>query len=361
MPIGSAESNILADPINQMSIAEQEAVFYEGTRLKRVPFSTFSFTASGGTAIVQLPRAGFLQRVLLDITSVVASAGGVTGASVYGMASAIQNVLLRPNAANDIINVSGTGWLSLVNPFLGLMQSVGINTTYNQGASTVAAGTFKLCMELPVAMNNRDSIGLFNLQNPTTTVNLQVVGNPAAGGGQNSSMATSGIDTVATTVIPYTMIMDLFDPNVLPPQNYLHQIKEDLQVSAASGILDYQPELGQVYLSCNHRMELNSTGAPVDTFTLFESYVNGSDYWRRSETLNLVSMDYSRYYGGAARPTGIITDDFMATTELGTLSGYDRDLFDTANTTDWHHRITVPTAQNTRTVRRQLVALSQAG
>lgn len=351
----------MADPINQMSTAELEARFYAGTRLKRLPLSTAAFTATGGQQTIQLTRAGFLQRVLLDITSVVVSAGGVTGGSVYGMASAIGSIILRPNAANDMFNASLTGWLSLVNPFLGSMSAVAINATYNQGASAVAAGTFKLCVEIPVAMNNRDSIGLFNLQNPTTTVNLQITGNPAAGGGQNSSMATSGIDTVATTVNPYVMIMDLFDPSVLPPQNYLHQLKEDVQVSAASGTLDYQPELGQVYLSCNHRMELNSTGAPVDTFTLFESYVNGTDYWRRSETLNLVSMDYSRYYGGAARPTGIITDDFMATTELGTLSGYDRDLFDTANTTDWHHRITVPTAQNIRTMRRQLVALSQAG
>lgn len=351
----------MADPINQMSTAELEARFYAGTRLKRLPLSTVQFSATGGQQFIQLTRAGFLQRVLLDMESAVVSAGGVTGASVYGMASAIGNITLRPNAANDMFNASLTGWLGLVNPFLGSMSAVAINTTYNQGASTVAAGTFKLCVEIPVAMNNRDSIGLFNLQNPTTTVNLQITGNPAAGGGQNSSMATSGIDTVVTTVKPFVMIMDLFDPAVLPPQNYLHQIKEDVQVSAASGTLDYQPELGQVYLSCNHRMELNSTGAPVDTFTQFESFVNGTDRWRSNDTLNIVSMDYSRYYGGAARPAGIITDDFMATTELGTLSGYDRDLFDTANTTDWHHRITVPTAQNIRTMRRQLVALSQAG
>lgn len=351
----------MANPINELSAQEMEARFYAFTRLKRLPIGTAAFTAAGGQATLQLTRAGFLQRVLLDATAVVTSAGGVVGPSVYGMASAISSIILRPNAANDMFNASMTGWLRLVNPFLGSMSAVAVNTTYNQGASTVAAGTFKLCVEIPVAMNNRDSIGLFNLQNPTSTVNLQLVGNPAAGGGQNTSLATSGIDTLATTIQPYVMIMDLFDPEILPPQNYLHQLKEDVQVSASGGTLDYQPELGQIYLSCNHAMELNSTGAPVDTFTLFESYVNGTDYWRRFESYNLIGMDYSRYYGGAVRPSGIITDDFMSTTELGTLSGYDRDLFDTANTTDWHHRITVPTAQNIRTMRRQLVALSQAG
>lgn len=326
------------------------ADFYAGTRRKPIRQSTMTSPAAGGQQTIQLDRAGFLQGVYLGISSVVVSSGGVTAPNPFGMASAIREVRLRPNAANDIYDVSGFGYKKLVDPFLGLAGWPTMGDTYNQGNSTVAAGTFKLDMYIPVAMNRRDPIGLFNLQNPTTTLTLTVWFEAPA------SMGTA-IDSVTTTVTPYMDVLDLFSPHVLPPQQYLHQFKEDT-TSWQAGDITYQPELGQKYLACNHVL-LTTANVPSDLYTRFQSVINGTDRWR-DQAQDLCDMEYHQNFG-ANRPVGLITDDFLASTELGTLSGLDRDVFDTEQTTAWKHIITSSIATNLLTVRRQLVALSQAG
>lgn len=325
--------------------------FYAGTRLKQIPQQVLSSTSLlGGLQSFQLDRAGFLQGIWISISVVITSAGGLTGVSPWGMASAIREIRLRPNAANDIYDTTMYSWKKLVSPFLGSAYFKMIGDTYNQSNSTPAAGTFNLNVYLPVAMNRRDPVGLFNLQNPTTTVTLAIYFAPA------TDIATAGIDTLSVTVTPHLDVLDLFAPNVLPPQVYLHQIKDD-QRSGNAGDIPYDPELGQKYLSVNHIL-LNNTGVgtPIDTFTRFQSVVNGTDRWRDVGLQTLNSMYNANYQSD--RPTGVIVDDFLASTELGTLSGLDRDVFDTAGTTAWRHLITTSVAWQLWTVRRQLVLLN---
>jgi hypothetical protein len=329
------------------------AAFYAGTRRKVLPQGVLTKPgAGGGLQQIQLDRAGFLQGVWLAITGTLASAGGVTAPNAWLMASAIREVRLRPNAANDIYDTTGFAYKKLVDPFLGSMYYAAMGDTYNQGNTTPAAGSWKLDMYLPVAMNRRDPVGLFNLQNPTTTVNLSVYFEADA------TIAT-GIDSFTLTVQPYLDILDLFDPRVLPPQVYLHQIKDDYR-SGSAGDIPYDPELGQKYLSVNHVL-LNSTGAgtPIDTWTRFQSVVNGTDRWQDTNQ-EFQNMQYHMNYG-SNRPTGVIVDDFLASTELGTLSGLDRDIFDTSDTTAWRHLITTSVAWQLATVRRQLVEFSAGG
>lgn len=328
------------------------AAFYAGTRRKVIPQAVITKpSAAGGLQSIQLDRAGFLQGIWLIISATLTSAGGVTAPNPWGMASAIREVRVRPNAANDIYDTTGFDYKKLVDPFIGSMYFPAMGDTYNQGNSTPAAGTFALSMYIPVAMNRRDPVGLFNLQNPTTTVNLSVYFEADANIG-------TGIDSLSITVTPYLDILDLFAPNVLPPQVYLHQIKDD-QRSGNAGDIPYDPELGQKYLSVNHIL-LNNTGVgtPIDTWTRFQSLVNGTDRWQ-DVNQGFMNAQYHMNYG-ANRPTGVITDDFLASTELGTLSGLDRDVFDTSDTTAWRHLITTSVAWQMWTVRRQLVLLDAA-
>ena len=79
------------------------------------------------------------------------------------------------------------------------------------------------------------------------------------------------------------------------------------------------------------------------------------DYWK-DFTVAMLDDDFRLNYG-ANRPAGVIHQDYMATSELGTL-GSDRDFFDTYGVTAYIHRITFTGAATLRTIRRQLVRVA---
>lgn len=336
----------------QVEPIDAAAAFYDGTRLQRQQQQTITKPgAAGGLVPIQIIKTGFLQGLWLQIGAAIASAGGISAPNAQGMAAAIPQIRLQPNSANDLYNTSMFGYKKCVDPFIGSMYFPAMGDTLNQSNSAPAVGAFLLDAYLPVAMNRRDPLGLFNLQNPQTTLQLLMYFAP-------DSQVATGIDSNTMSCTPYADILTIFDPRVLPPQNYLHQLYEDTQTFTNGGDIDYRPVTGQTYLSVNHVVEA-TTGAGADNWTRFRNVVGGSETWF-DETPKLQDMRYHMNYN-AARPAGVLVDDMLASTELGTLSGLDRDTFPTINTTQWDHYIT-PSANGTLlTVRRQLIVVTPPG
>lgn len=318
--------------------------FYDVTRLKRTRLGTQTKPTGGGTTVVQLNPTGLLRGVHLAITAVVT--GTPDAANALGMCSAIRNVRLTTNNSVDIYNSSGAGYVYGVNEMLNTELQVGLGTTYNQGASAVAAGTFRLDMYLPVQMNWRDPIGLFLLQNREINVNLIIEweSDTTVTGGATATYTATALPIIEYFTVPA-------DARLMPDLSLVHQITEESRTVSGAGDVTYEPITGQIYLAIAYGAFWAQSAA--DGFNRFQEIVGASDRWMDETVGTLDGLYYLTR--GRNRRAGTILRDYFGSAGLGFLSETDRDVFDTLNTTNFQHIITATGSGTLRIVKRQLV------
>lgn len=318
--------------------------FYDNTRLRRAPLSTMTKPTGGGTTVIQLPPVGLVRGLQLNISATVT--GTPDAPNALGMASVIRSVRLVTNAAVDIYRTSGAGWLLAVNEMLNSGLQLGAGSNYNQGMSAVAQGTFRLDMYLPVAMNWRDPIGLFLLQNREISVNLEIEweADTTVTGGATATYTASCVPRIEYFSIPP-------DPSLMPPLNLVHQITEESRVISGAGDVQIEPTPGQIYLAVAYGAYWAQSASA--SWSRFVERVGQSDTWMDENVSSMQTLNYLTR--GRDLRAGTIFRDYMGSAGLDALMETDRDVFDTLNVTSWQHTITMTGAGTLRIVKRQLV------
>lgn len=318
--------------------------FSVNTRQKFVQLPTLSKTASGQTLSWQLPKTGLLSKIFVAVR--VTDTGAPVTPNPLGQAAIIRRIRLTANTGIDLVNVSGVGYVYLLQEMLETELAVAAGQ--NTGRSAVAAGAWNADFVLPIAINSRDPLGMVMLQNEQTILTLSIDFETDA------NMAASGITSILGTVTP---TLELFtvpvNPQDWPPLNMVHQILEDSQAVSGAGQVTYYWQRGNTYLQVAHGLGIGVSGA--DNFSRYQLRVNQSDYLTDSD-LTLPDMLH-RYYRGRARPAGGIYVDLMGSSGLGNY-GSTRDLFNSALVTDLASVITATTSGTLYTMRRQLVLLT---
>jgi hypothetical protein len=321
-------------------------MFDAATRRKIIPLTVMTKPAGGGTIRWTLPRSGILARIYLAIRGSVA--GTLTVPNPLGMASVVRRVRLYLNSGVDVYSVSGAGYHYLLNGFSELesdeVPQAHVGATSARAA--VTATNFVLDQIIPVALNQRDPIGLIMLQSEQTLVQLEIDFEADA------TVATGA--TVAATVTPY---MEFFTVPVSqqdwPPLDLIHSVLEETRAIPASGDFNYEWPRGNTYLQLMHGFGI---GVP------------GSDLWSRARLrvqqsdnifdLTPIAADMERAYTAlTTRLPGVIPFDLMGSAGLGM---YDkmRDTINTAQLTDLETVITATSAGTLYTLRRQLIKLA---
>lgn len=314
--------------------------FQDSTRRKVIPLTA---QAKGTTNPLQwdLPKTGFLAAIMLSIQ--VTITGTLSAPNAMGVASVIRKVRLITNAGIDLFNMSGAAYSYLLKEFLEDYRAA---TIQNQGQTAVTAASFNLDMIIPVALNARDPLGLFMLQNDQTLVQLQVEF-------ESDAVVATGA-TVAATVTPFIEIFTVpVDPKDWPALNVVQQCLEDQRSISGAGDYDYAYPRGNTYVQVLHGYGI--AVAPAEKANRVKVMVNQSEIIYDYPTIAM-TMEYNRAHG-RARVVGTWGIDFIGSSALGTL-GSSRDLLFSALVTELLSRITVVTQPDTLyTVRRQLVAL----
>lgn len=315
--------------------------FIANTRRKVILLPTQTRPVGGGTTSINLPKTGLLASINLAIRGSVA--GALSAPNALGFASIINRVRLTLNSGIDVINMSGAGFHYLLREAMG---SEYIDPTGQSNArSAVTAAAFNLDLILPVAINERDPLGLLLLQNEQTLLTLNIDWTADA------TVATGA--TVTATAIPYVELFTVpVDPADYPPLNIVHQILEDSQAVSGAGDFTYNWQRGNTYLQVLHGFGIGVAGA--DNFSKVAVRVNQSDYLQNTD-IPYLDMEFRRLRG-RARPAGGVFFDLLATSGLGNF-GLTRDVFNSALVTDLASVITVTGAGTLTTVRRQLVVL----
>lgn len=317
--------------------------FQESTRRFHLPLDTRTKGAGTPNPLTwDIPKTKLLAAIHLSIS--VTIAGTLSAPNALGVASAIRRVRVFTNGGISLIDMSGPGYCYLLRDFMEDYK--GDITPQNQGRSAVTAATFNLDMVLPMALNARDPMGLLNLQNEATLIQLQVEWEADA------AVATGA--TVTATVIPICEYFSLpVKPEDWPALNVVQQIVEDQRVFTAAQTYDYYWPRGNTYAQVLHGIGIGA--APADLWSRAILMANQSEsileYIPQS-----ASIEFARSHG-RARILGVCPFDLAGSSGLGML-GAPRDYIFSPLVTDLFTRLTFTAAVTLFTVRRQLVALA---
>lgn len=313
------------------------------TREKWTSLGSKTKAAGANPLTWELPRSGILSKVMLAITGAVA--GSLSAPNALGMCSVINRirVLANNNIALCDIGPASIGYLL---PAQMEIRNLPYPSTSWNGRAAVTATTFDLTTVIPISFNSRDPLGLVNLQNPDTSIQIQV-----------EFLADASVATGATVTATVELFVETFTmpptESARPDFSYLHVLQEESQVVSGGGDVAFYWPRGNVYVSLFHGVGIGASGS--DAFSRAKVRINGSDYmYDFSPTaLNYV---YALYRGGAIRAPGLIGFDLSASSGLGDY-GSTRDFIDTSLLTDIASIITATGATTLYSLKRMLVPL----
>lgn len=327
----------------KMPQTEQAIPFDLTTRRKVIQLSTMTRPTGGGITQIELPKSGILSQIYLAIS--VTIAGTLSAPNALGLASVIKRVRVRINSGNMLFDLDGFSY------HYGLREALFNNLdrlSYTDARSAVTTGTKNLDMIIPIALNDRDTIGLVMLQNESTQVVLEVEWEADA------TVATGA--TITGTAVPSLVLFEVpSNPKSFPDFSILHQCLSDLNTTSAGTTYDYQVARGGTIVGLYHMLG-SSTWTQAQLIlqqsNVIENHNPQSQRIQFAQTFGHDNTLSGTFSGNNTR----VFYDFSGDDGLGQY-GSKRDMIDTNSLTSFISRLTIAGAANLYTVRRQLLRL----
>lgn len=230
------------------------ALFAQATRQHIQTYAPIP-VVPGGTLSFDIHKSRYLSNIslLVNGTVTVAHASATTYTpSVYNPYNLIRNISVNINNGFSPFRFSGVGGY-LYNRIYRDAEGFERAPAAARGKNAVGlvssvggtANTFRFWLDLPIKLNPRDPVGLINVQNPQTTVNvtidfnaLSVLADPAAGFTFTSALTLTPI--VETFTIP--MVEDH-----QPDLSILKLVHEYSQAIPAAGEVTFKFPVGRTY------------------------------------------------------------------------------------------------------------------
>ncbi len=330
--------------------------FNFNTRRVVQPLGAVARPAGGGpSAPIVLPKVGLLARLWLIIRG--AFVGAAVAPNAFGHAAVIRRVRLTLNSGIDVWNTSGVGYNYLYRPFHNnYLNPFPGSTAYNTIAGAVAPGeACAVDMLVDVALNNRDPVGLVNLQSEQIAAALNI-------DWEADAVLDAGAGPTVPTGFTCQPVLEFFtlpsDPANMPPLNLVHQVIETQEAVAGAGQYTFNWPRGNIYAAVYHGMGmLAGVGAGADAATNLQIRSNQSNFPYTAAIPTVLDADYGQTHG-AARRLGTYPIDLLGSSGLGAY-GLARDMIDSSQLTDLATLLTVTGAGNMVSITRQLVPLGQ--
>lgn len=344
--------------------------FINATRQNRRKVFTMPFE-SGNRISKDLPSTGLLASLNIRVLGTLTVTNGTGAATLktsqhgkpFGL---IDRVHLTANSGTEIVNVSGIGLylrnLMTDNSYLDvaastLPEAVTGNPTY-QFATAAGANTVEFNLKVPVAINDRDPVGLILLQSREVLMTLSL----------DWANPTNLFDLTGTASVAFTgnahVTMEYFsvplDPKDYPDLSVAHTLLEDAIDIAGVGDTTYTIPRGNIYQRMIHRVLLNGAPAGFDDVSQLVLQYNQSEQPYKIDGHDFLALQRERYKRDL--PKGVFAWDFSYQGQAGL--GGNRDLVNSRAITDFLSILTVAQtatlgSNNNKlyTVREQLVPL----
>jgi hypothetical protein len=290
----------------------------------------------------QLPPVGLLSRLFLWVkgTTTVTPGTGTAALSDRGAANFIKRVKLLANSGSAIYDVSGYG-THIINNILSFGTSPD-KTLFDRSISAEVYGSgvnsgandWRFCYQIPIAINQRDPIGMILLQNEATQLTLEVEFNDIKGA--NNLLAPIVVTGDATATFSgicgcnmeyFTVPRETADR---PALNVVHQWLEQQDAITSTGENPKSMLRGNTYMRLAHYLTLgNALSSAVDKLKIV---YNTSETPYIINEMTQLALQRSRY--GMDLPKGTYVWDWYMSNGLVGL-GTSRDFINSANVTQF--------------------------
>lgn len=339
--------------------------FINATRQNRRKVGQLKFE-NGQRVGLDLPRTGLLASLYIRVKGTLTVTPG-TGTAVYKTENynkpfaLLDRIRLTANSGTEIINVTGTGLAirnmisegSVMDLLGSVLQSGVSNSPVYQFATASGANNVEFSIKVPVAVNERDPLGLILLQNGETLMTAGIdwanVANLFTLTG-NAGVTFAGDAHV--TMEYYSVPINKED---YPDLSLAHTILEDKTDIDSTGVKAYTVPRGNIYQRMIHRVLLNGSPAGFDDIDKLRLVYNQSESPYELEAHDMYAIQRDRYRRDL--PQGSFVHDFSYQGIAGL--GGNRDLINSKAITDFQSEIVIGSGATLGTNNNKLLTLRE--
>ena len=348
---------------SKLTPAQRNQLFAAATRqhIQKLPSHT---VVAGGSISFEIPKARYMAEIILAFKGTLTATHATETAFVpatYSPYNLIKKVRAELNNGFSPFNLSGKG-LALYNRMNTYQSSqfANVSTANARGAVLMekvssSGGTsndFRFIVRLPVVLNDRDPVGLINVQNPQTVCTVTLDFNELT----SLLTTTTGFTlasaiTVTPTVISYSIPII---GDAQPDLSVLKLVNEQVQAIAGAGDVTVKLPVGQTYRKIGIIFEDASGGEADADIGEFQLILNQADYPYRVDPFTLQAINQMSY--GTIFNAGEFVFDFT-NQGIPNLGGA-RDYIDTERLTEFWLRSTAAAARNITVITETLARLA---
>lgn len=292
--------------------------------------------------VFRLPKVGILAGIIVSVKGSVA--GTLSAPNAMGMASIVKLIECSVNGAIRIMSFSGPQYHYLMRDCLEDYVDVG---SYSNARSAVTATTFNLPFWIPFAVNQRDPLGMFMLQNEQTELTLSVEF-------ESDALVATGATVTATVAVSLVVFTTPPDHSDWPDFSIVHSIIAETRTISASGVFQYTPIRGQTYLQLMLGYGM-AQSSPSDKWNSYTLRAMGAQILEK-HTPEIADQEYT-LNRGRTRLLGTFVFDWLGSSGLGSF-GSARDAVLSQNITDLVVELDANAADTWHAVRRQFIQLN---
>lgn len=361
--------------VNQkISPLDRARLFAQGTRQHWQELPPIA-AAAGGVVSFTLPKVRLLSKIRLLVEGVVnlAHAADVAApANTFAPYNLIRNIRCESNLGFTFFNLSGRDLFfynllkrdnECVYPNVGPAAVAGTRprrqTFLSVDGDTAANGgadnNMRIALDLPIALNERDPIGLILLQNEETLVTVTIEFNAI---GALIDNAAGWTVTNAAGLQVHPMVETFSIPAIkeaFPDISILKLVQSKSMVIGAQGLTSLALPVGLTYRKLAFFLESAAGAGTADAAITgdFELVFNQADTPYRIRPSILAGMNQELY--GQPLPQGLWVFDFT-NQGIPNLSGA-RDYIDTERMTEFWLRFNAPAAGRVTAIAETLAKL----
>lgn len=346
--------------------------FIDATRQNFTELPAQPYT-NEGRLYYTLPKVGLLSRLFLHISGTMTTTPG-TGSVALSERTAFnlfKRIRLVANSGASIFDVSGYGTY-LINTVLRKNADItsspidtGIKTLVYNAPVESGANTWNAILEIPIAINERDPIGLVLLQNNATQLVLEVDLNPAYGTTDiiapikvtgNATASFSG--NIGCMMEYFTVPRNAED---YPALNVIHQWLEQSDAISSAGAFNKSLLRGNTYMRLMHYATIGGAlnSAYIEKLRIL---YNQSEVPYTINQISQLGIQRARY--GRDLPKGTFVHDwYMSNGQVGL--GNSRDFINSANVTEFQTEVNIKSGTSVtagtsfiNTITEQLIKIS---
>jgi hypothetical protein len=303
----------------QLSPQERAILFAQSTRQNFQTMPTQTVTAENTTIQFNLPKVRLLSRILLHVeaTATLVSTAGTIATSMYSPYNILRRIALDLNNGFSPVILDGAS--------MYLYDKVGMNSNVYDISTNIKANTYveniaaaggrdnkiKFTLNIPLTLNERDSVGLLLLQNDESVVTLTCDIDRLA----NAYTLNAGNgDTVTFKNMTVTPMLETFSippvSSAFPDISVLKLVSSKSDIFQGGGSSVIKLPVGTIYRKMIFRFTDNA-GVPLtdDSFVgNFELIFNQADIPYSMKPKILSSLNHRMY--GSVLPAGVYVLEF---------------------------------------------------